>query len=330
MNTIQDVPVAEYAKRTGIENQLAVRHLGDGAQVGTLTLDKAWIYTPLWAPITKHATTSEDFFNVYAAAKHNALYKPETLKALETRTKAGVKPANDKLAFALGGDANYWHFVKDFAARLFVYFELGLDTPLLVPPSFDEKQHALVKQIFEWQGAKLPPILQLGDEFAAVGPTVFPSTITIPAAVKIWEGRLKPPQLTDKSKQRLFVMRGTVSRRRLLNEEAVAKRLGELGFTCVDPGALSFKEQVALFQSASVVVGVHGAALANLLFAPPEGALVELTPDGAQPFYRDLALAKKWKIAQLAVRPEPGLGEGAHRDFVVDLALIERAVTPLL
>ena len=330
MNVIQDVPIAEYAKKTGVGNQLAVRHLGDGVQVGTLTLDKAWIHTGLWAPITKHATTSEDFFNVYARAKHDVLYRPEMMQALQKRTKEGMRPANDALAFALGGDTNYWHFVKDFATRLYVYFELGLDCPLLVPASFGDAQFEIVKQMFEWEGKPVPPILRLGDEIAAVGPTVFPSTITIPAAAKIWETRLKPPLLRDKTGQKLFVMRTNVSKRRLLNQDEIAARLTELGFTCIDPGTLSFKEQVALFQGAHVVVGVHGAGLTNILFAPPGGALIELTPDGAQPFYKDLALAKKWMLAQFAARPDKGGESGVNRDFVIDLGLVERAVLPLL
>lgn len=329
MNVIQDVPIADYVKKTGIEDRLAVRHLGDGVQVGSLMLDKAWIHTGLWAPITPHATTSEDFFNVYARAKHDALYSPETLTALQARTKAGVKPANDRLAFAMGSDTNYWHFVKDFATRLYVYFELGLDCPLLVRADFGDRQFEIVKQMFEWEAKPVPPILRLGDEIAAVGPTVFPSTITIPAAARIWETRLKPPPLTDKTGRRLFVMRENVTRRRLLNQDELAERLAALGFTCVDPGTLSFKEQVALFQGASVVVGVHGAGLTNVLFGPQEGALIELTPDGAQPFYKDLALARKWKVAQLASRPAQGEA-GAHRDFVADIGIVEQAVKPLL
>lgn len=331
MNVIQDVPVEDYVKKIKAEEQLMVRHLGDGVQIGALTLDKAWLHTGLWAPITAHATTMEDFFHVYNAPKHNVLYKPETLAALQKRLKAGVVPANDRLAFALGSDTNYWHYVKDFLTRLALYFELDLQgAPLLVAPDFGEAQHAILKQIFEWSGRPLPPVLRLGDDIAALGPTIFPSLITIPAAVKIWSGPLKPPPLTEKKDQRLFIMREDVTRRRLTNQDDVARWLQTLGFTCIDPGRLSFRDQVALFQGASLIVGVHGAALTNLLFAPEEGAFIELSPDKDQIFYRDLAVAKKWKVAQLAEHIDEGKKRDQHRDFAVDLTFIERALTPLI
>ena len=329
---IQDVPIADYVKKVGIEKQLIVQHLGDGAQIGALMLDKAWLHTGLWAPITPHATTMEDFFQVYAAPKYNALYKPETYTALQARMKEGVKPANDRVAFALGADTNYWHFVKDHLSRLAIYFampELN-GAPLLVPMSFGEQQHAILKQVFDWAGRPLPPILRLGDEIAALGPTVFPSLISIQAAAKLWSGALKPPMLAKQTGQRLFITREGVTRRRLANQQIVAERLAEDGFRALDPGTLPFAEQVALFQGASIIVGVHGAALTNLLFAPDEAAFVELSPDRDQLFYRDLAMAKKMKVAQLAAFIEDGLPRDQHRDFEIRLDFVERAVTPLL
>ena len=331
MNVIQDVPVADYIKKAGVEKQMSVRHLGEGVQIGALALEKAWLHTGLWAPISAHATTMEDFFRVYSADKHAAIYKPETLAALKKRTANGVTPANDRLAFALGSDANYWHYVKDFITRLCIYFEMDLrGAPLLVGPSFGEAQHAILKQIFEWAGRPLPPVMRLGDEYAALGPTLFPSLVSIPAAAMIWAGPLKPPLLTDKKDQRLFIMREGVARRQMRNQDEVAKRLQEEGFLCLDPGGLSFNEQVALFQGASLIVGVHGAALTNLLFAPAQGGFIELTPDARQPFYRDLAVAKKWKVAQLGERLGEGLPRDQHRDFHIDLAFIEAALRPLL
>ena len=48
----------------------------------------------------------------------------------------------------------------------------------------------------------------------------------------------------------------------------------------VNPGALPFREQIALFKGAAKICGVMGAGLSNLLFATP-GTRVELiTPAG--------------------------------------------------
>lgn len=213
--SIADVPIEEYVRRCGLEHQFVLQDLGDGAQIGSLMLPKAWIYTPLWAPITTHATTIEDFFRIYAEDKHDLLYTPATMEFLRELMSAGVSPANQQLAFAFGGDSNYWHLLKDFAPRLHLYLQ-GPELPLLVSPKFGEAQSAILHQIFLWLGRPVPPIVALTDAFAAVGPTIFPSCLSIAAAARIWETTLKPPPLAGEHPQHLFVMREGV-RRRLLN-----------------------------------------------------------------------------------------------------------------
>src|SRR5262249_59960033 len=116
--------------------------------------------------------------------------------------------------------------------------------------------------VLEGEGKPMPDLVKLADEYAAVGPTVFPSLVSTEAAVRIWRGALRPPALTQEKDRRLFVMRKDV-RRRLINQEDIAARLAREGFTCIEPGSLSFPEQVASFQGASLVVGVHRAGLAN-------------------------------------------------------------------
>jgi capsular polysaccharide biosynthesis protein len=79
--------------------------------------------------------------------------------------------------------------------------------------------------------------------------------------------------------RRIYVNRGGAPRRRVLNEAAVEKLLAGYGFESVNPGALSFTDQVALFADAEIVVGAHGAGLTNAVFMAPGGAVVELTHD---------------------------------------------------
>jgi capsular polysaccharide biosynthesis protein len=52
------------------------------------------------------------------------------------------------------------------------------------------------------------------------------------------------------------------------------------GFERVDPGSLPVAEQIRAFAEAAVIVAPHGAALANLTFASPGAAVVELFPAG--------------------------------------------------
>jgi hypothetical protein len=56
------------------------------------------------------------------------------------------------------------------------------------------------------------------------------------------------------------------------------------------PGRLSFEEQVKLTASAGIIIGAHGAALTNIMFAPSHSVVIEMTPHLLNwPLYRKLA-----------------------------------------
>jgi capsular polysaccharide biosynthesis protein len=77
------------------------------------------------------------------------------------------------------------------------------------------------------------------------------------------------PGRPPRADRRIIIRRpGATGRRSLENESDVLTALASLGFRGYVLEDLSFQEQVDLFYDAEVVVGVHGAGLANLLFTP--------------------------------------------------------------
>lgn len=86
------------------------------------------------------------------------------------------------------------------------------------------------------------------------------------------------------SKRQIYITRQNTSRRRLLNESEVRSFLERKGFEIVDPGGLSFAEQVKLFNEARIIVAQHGAALTNLLFMT-RGSVIEIFSSDEQPQY---------------------------------------------
>jgi len=87
--------------------------------------------------------------------------------------------------------------------------------------------------------------------------------------------------VSSKPTKRLFVVRHGVARS-LANEWQLQTTLERYGFELIEPGEYSFREQVEMFASAEMIVGVHGAGLSNLLFAPIECAVCELLPKNFQ------------------------------------------------
>ena len=63
------------------------------------------------------------------------------------------------------------------------------------------------------------------------------------------------------------------------NEAAFADLLTEqYGFLVLEPEEVNWSEQVKLFSRANLVVGIHGGALANLVFASPGTRVIEVLP----------------------------------------------------
>ena len=81
---------------------------------------------------------------------------------------------------------------------------------------------------------------------------------------------------TNTSKRRTYVSRAKAKIRRLLNEEELQSILINNGFDVVYFENMNFSEQVKIAVESDIVIGVHGANLANLLFMQPGASVIEL------------------------------------------------------
>ena len=80
------------------------------------------------------------------------------------------------------------------------------------------------------------------------------------------------------SPRRIYVERGQTRVRRIVNEAEVISLLSEYGFAPVRMDGMSVAAQANLFANAEAIIGVHGAALTNLLFAQPGTRVIEIFP----------------------------------------------------
>ncbi|MDO7834660.1 glycosyltransferase 61 family protein [Sphingobium sp. HBC34] len=76
----------------------------------------------------------------------------------------------------------------------------------------------------------------------------------------------------------VYVSRTDAHRRPLRNEIALQAALAERGFAICVLSQMPLWEQAALFHGAELIVGPHGAGLANMVFARPGTHVVELLP----------------------------------------------------
>jgi capsular polysaccharide biosynthesis protein len=132
------------------------------------------------------------------------------------------------------------------------------------------------------------------------------------------------PQGSDQSK-RLYVRR---QNRRPSNDAEVLATLGRYGFSEVVGEDLSVLEQMELFAEAEVVVGAHGAGLANTVFCGHGTTVIDLQStelnEGEQNVYWNLAAVCGLRYIRIVCRAlEPGK---RRSDFYVDCRNLEEVV----
>jgi capsular polysaccharide biosynthesis protein len=114
-------------------------------------------------------------------------------------------------------------------------------------------------------------------------------------------------------RRRLFVSRHA-HKRLLQNEQDIWTELEGLGFERVDP--LCEADVESVFHEAEVVVGIHGAGMANIVFCRPGTRVLELMPsDQCVPFYFSVAVAGNLAYDCLVGRSDRNVARSPHQDY---------------
>jgi capsular polysaccharide biosynthesis protein len=312
---VRDMSAEEYAESRALTRSLrACDSPRGGEPLRVLCLDKGWLYRPVCLPITRDCCTHLELHQIYADRRYQHIYTEAFARTLNKAPAAAIDNG-----FLLATGQNYWHLLMDFLPRLYLIAVMPdlRDRALIVDAAMPERERALVAQLAARVGMPEPHLVPLTRDVHRFENTCCPGRIDRVSAAAIWDEVLYPLHTRpNRGIERLFVMRET-RRRRLVNQAELAAKLQQLGFTCIEPGALPFDEQVATFAGARVIVGVHGAALANLLFAPAGATVVELYTTVEQPFYRDLARAKGLRYIALGGEAV-GTPTDHHDDFTVN------------
>jgi hypothetical protein len=183
----------------------------------------------------------------------------------------------------IGAD-NYYHWMLDIMPRLSLikkYKELQ-SIPLIVPKQLKEFQ----KESLQMAGFRSEKIIEFDGNFCQVeklyylsslGDTGNPSPHDVLSLRELFLDKHSYHQ--SPSPEYLYITRRDAKYRRVLEEDKVIEYLKSIGFEIVCLSKLSFAEQIQKFSRAKIIVAPHGAALANMVFAPENVQIIELFPE---------------------------------------------------
>lgn len=122
--------------------------------------------------------------------------------------------------------------------------------------------------------------------------------------------------------RKIYIRRKPGGWRSVANDDEVYSRLAAMGFETARPEGLTLAEQIRLFSEAEIIVGMHGAGLTNLLFAP-DATVLELTGDYGGGEYLSMAsgLGNPYGSVKCAT-----VGD----DIQVDVEMLAKAINTLL
>ncbi len=203
---------------------------------------------------------------------------------------------------------NYGHWLVDAAAltALLVNRRTGGFAQLAIGAAEDAKVREIMRETVSLVVPDIPAIehpdtaMWAFAELHYVTPVRRSPLCALPQAIEALRCAVLRHAPAKPGDRRLFVSRRNYGRRRLANEAEIIEVCARHGFEVVFPELGTLSEQAALFRSASAIVGVKGAALANLVFSPPETVVVVLSPgDFADPFFWDLAGARGLSYSEI-------------------------------
>lgn len=133
----------------------------------------------------------------------------------------------------------------------------------------------------------------------------------------------------------IYIARGDAARsRKVLNESSLIELLKTFGFEIHFLSAISVVEQATLFNSARMIVAVHGGGLSNLVYCEPGTKLLEIFPDQyVRHYFYDLCQQKELVYDYLICKSKKtvtNLQEAEEVNLSVDLEAIRNKISTML
>lgn len=132
--------------------------------------------------------------------------------------------------------------------------------------------------------------------------------------------------------EKVYISRSKASRRKVVNENEVESALISKGFKSVSMEDFPFSQQVRFMSSCKHLVSIHGAGLANMIFMPQGGSVLELRKfdSGVNYFYYTLASASNLNYFYQFCQSTSENDSVQDADIIVDIEQLSRNLDKML
>jgi capsular polysaccharide biosynthesis protein len=229
----------------------------------------------------------------------------------------------------------YFHWMSDVLPRLEVlswYFE---NINLVLPQYF---QHKFIYESLNAYNIKnlefIPSKSYININRLLMIDHIIPTGIFNPKVTNILSERLIQKFYIKNFMQydKIYISRQNAKRRKVINEENVISILEKYGFKILFSENLSLAEQITIFNNASVVIGLHGGGLTNIMFMKENSSVLELKlkGDSDNHCYFFLANAKNLNYYYLFGNSPVMSNDVQNSDIIIDLVELKNIVEQIL
>lgn len=224
-------------------------------------------------------------------ARNNGKIKDNVVLKIGTpRLKKNIKGKVFSLLSGGAAKTNYFHWLFEILPKLEILNKLVKlnEIDFFLVPSIKMKHHLETFEILNIEKKKLldsnsfkhiscDELYVVEHPFRLTNNTI-KDTQNIPSWIFNWiRNRFLHYKSSKLFPEKIFIERAeSISKARdIKNKNEVYKILKNNGYTFLRPEEFNFKEQIQMFFSAKKIIGLHGAAFANICFCNPNTDIIE-------------------------------------------------------
>ncbi len=215
-------------------------------------------------------------------------------KIQEIKKAKKIKGNVVNLSLSFGLANNYYHFMVEYSARLFMLRKSGIEPDYYICP----KKIKFQKEFLVYHHIDECKILDIDD-----GVVIQAENLITPSLINNWEHvkfrgttyyqkQYLPIWITEvynsympkkRGSKNIYISRSNARYRKIENEDIIIKHLSKYNFEVHYLENYSVEQQIKLFNECAVLIAPHGAGLINMCFCMEGIKILEIFPE----YYHD-------------------------------------------